>query len=105
MELLNNAQVLYSDVELSVTFHKSGVGMYRDRPLQRIRNVQGQTITKDQECTLTDNFTWKECTGKDRPLQRIRNVNEVNFNLVTDEQTDRQTDTVTFALLELLLRS
>ena len=56
--------------------------MYMDR----------QTITKDQECTWTDTFTGKECTGTDRSLQRIINHHEVNFNLLTDTQTDRHSD-------------
>ena len=51
-----------------------------------------QIITKDQECTWTDNFTGKECTGTDRPLQTIRNVHKVIFNLVTDTHTHRRTD-------------
>ena len=56
-------------------------------------NVQGQTITKDQECT-----------GTDIPLQRIRNVHGQIISQGRNVQ-GQQTHTVTFGLLELLLRS
>ena len=52
--------VVYNAVELSVTVHKSGVGMYMDRQFHMEgMYMDRQTITKDQECTWTDNFTGK----------------------------------------------
>ena len=62
--------------------------MYMDR----------QTITKDQECTWTDNFTGKECTGQ--TITKDHKCSGGKFQLA-----DGHTDTVTFGLLELLLRS
>ena len=75
--------------------------MYRDRDtITKYKECTGTDIPlkKDKECIWTDTFTGKECTGTDKPLQRT------NFNLV-NRHTDTHTDRVTFALLELLLRS
>ena len=44
---------------LSITVYKSGVGTYRDRPSQRIRNVLGQTISQGQ----TDHYKFQLGNG------------------------------------------
>ena len=62
-------------------------GMYRDRPLHKSGNVQGQTITQVKECSGTDNSTGEknfqrigtdhytsQGMYRDRPLHKSGNV-------------------------------
>ena len=72
--------------------------MYRDRSLHRRRNVQGQFITQEKECTGTDHYKG-EGMYRNRSLQSRGNVQI----LITKERTNKllksEQLTRTFAVL------